>query len=308
MVTFVVMTVCALVFFASLGVRVGPPASRTNLSMNVGDVNGLFVDSNVLLRGVPVGKVTRLSTGVNGAVVDFYIDNRYRVPVDTDVKLGNLSALGESYIQLAPRTAGGPTMQDGQRIATERIHQPAYVSDLAASMGRLLNQADPRALQRAIRELDEALPPPEATLPNLVHTSVLLRNVAADMNGQGAALIDNFQTLLQNASWVGPILARLAPYLPKVGYSYQGILSGALSMTVIHGAPNTLVALRRLLDRVQHLLDTNGADLRVIGERFLPQMQGIAGALMNFDPSQIMSNILSTLPEDGAVTLHVVPK
>ncbi len=39
---------------------------------------------------------------------------------------------------------------------------------------------------------------------------------------------------------------------------------------------------------------------------FLPQTKAIAGgALMNFDPSQIMANILATLPEDGVVTLHM---
>ena len=46
-------------YIASLGIRVAPPAKRTNLSMDVADINNIVVDSNVLLRGVPVGKVTR---------------------------------------------------------------------------------------------------------------------------------------------------------------------------------------------------------------------------------------------------------
>ncbi len=60
-----------------------------------------------------------------------------------------------------------------------------------------------------------------------------------------------------------------------------------------------------LLDRIQRLLDNNGGDLKVLGEAFQPQLKGIAGALLNFDSSQILSNILDSVPEDGAVTLHV---
>ncbi|MGA8547723.1 MAG: MlaD family protein [Mycobacterium sp.] len=305
-IAFGVMMALAVTYFGALGVRIGPPENRTNLSIKVADINGLFVDSNVLLRGVPVGKITNLSTSVDGATVDFYIDGRYRVPADSDVKFGNLSALGEAYIQLVPRVESGPTFQDGQRIPTELVTQPPYVSDLAASVGRVLNQLDPGALERITDELDTAIPPPDAVLPNLVRTSKLLKNLAANMNGHGSALLGNFQTLLQNASWVGPILADLAPYPTQIGHALGGLMS-VIAVNVYHGAPMTVVAMRRLLDRIQKLLDTNGSDLKVLGERFLPHVKGIAGALLNFDPSQIMANILATLPEDGVVTLHVIP-
>lgn len=298
------MLALAAVYFAALGVRVGPPAHRTNLSMKIADINGLFVDSNVLLRGVPVGKITNLETAIDGATVDFYIDDRYRVPVDSDVKLGNLSALGESYIELVPRSDHAPMLRDGQRIATESVIQPPYVSELATSIGRVLNQLDPGALERILDEADTAIPPTNAVLPNLVRTSKLLRNVAADMHGRGSELLDNFQTLLRNASWVGPLLADVTPYPTDIGRSLQGIWS-AFEVNIEHGAPDTLIAFHRLLDRIQRLLDNNGGDLKVLGERFLPHIKGIAGALLNFDPSQIMANILATLPEDGTVTLHV---
>jgi hypothetical protein len=37
----------------------------------------------------------------------------------------------------------------------------------------------------------------------------------------------------------------------------------------------------------------------------LPHLKGIAGALMNFDTGQILSNFMAMVPEDGTVTLHV---
>jgi phospholipid/cholesterol/gamma-HCH transport system substrate-binding protein len=117
----------------SFGVRIGLPAHRTNLSMAVPDIKGLVVGSNVLLRGEPVGKVTEINTATSDATVQFYIDGDHRIPVDTDVRLDNLSALGEAYIGLAPRTSEGPMFKDGQRISTKSIEVPPSISQLATS-------------------------------------------------------------------------------------------------------------------------------------------------------------------------------
>jgi virulence factor Mce-like protein len=303
-IAFGVITALALVYIASLGVRIGPPSDRINVSMKVPDINNLVVDSNVLLRGVPVGKVSKIATAVDGATVDFYIDGRFHVPVDSDVRLDNLSALGESYIGLVPRSQHGPMLHDGQHIATKSVIQPPSISELATSVVRVLNQLDPGALERVVGEADTALPEANSVLPNLSRTSLLLRNTAADMHGQGRALLDNFQTLLRNAGWVGPILADLTPSIRNIGRDTQLIWASTVRL-LYYGAPKTEIKFKDLLDRVQRLLDNNGGDLRVLGEAFKPHLKAIAGALLNFDSSQILGNILASMPEDGAVTLHV---
>jgi virulence factor Mce-like protein len=303
-IAFGTMMAVAIGYIGSLGVRIGPPSDRANISMEVADINSLVVDSNVLLRGIPVGKVTNIESSVHGATIDFYIDGRYKVPMDSEVRLENLSALGESYIGLVPQTQDGPMLSDGQRIATERIVAPASISELATSVVRVLNQADPDSLKRVVQEVDIALPDPVSVLPNLARASVLLRNVAADMNGRGKALLDNFQTLLQNAGWLGPVLADLAPGVQAVGTGAGQVLAGAQSNQA-QGAPAIFIQFNAFLDRIQKLLDDNGGDLKVTGEAMLPHLKGIAGSLMNFDTGQILSNVMASLPEDGAVTLHV---
>jgi phospholipid/cholesterol/gamma-HCH transport system substrate-binding protein len=134
--------VFVLGYFATLGLRVNLPSDRTNLSMNVPDTNGLVVGSNVLLRGVPVGKVTGTSASIQAATVDFYVEGQYRIPVDTEVRLENLSALGESYVGLVPHSDGGQVLQNGRRISTERVVQPPSISELATSITRVLAQID----------------------------------------------------------------------------------------------------------------------------------------------------------------------
>lgn len=301
---FGVMIAFGVSYVGALGVRVGLPSDRTDLSMTVADVNGLVVGSKVLLRGASIGAVSRIESAVGGATVDFYIGNGFQVPVDSDIRLENLSALGESYLSLVPRTEGGPMLRNGQRIATESVTAPPAISELATSVVRVLNQLDPGALERIVGEVDTALPDANSVLPNLARTSRLLRNTAVDMHGRGRELLDNFQTLLGNSGWLGPVLADLTFQIDSYSPHLRTLFSTVPPLIAV-GAPEPLVKFNAFLARIQKLLDDNGGDFQVIGDRFLPHIKGIAGALLNFDTGQVLANVLASVPEDGSVTLHV---
>ena len=294
----------AAAYIGSFDLHIGPPDKRTNLSMSVPDVKGLVVGSNVLLRGVPVGKVTKVQSSVRDATIDFYVDADHRIPVDTNVRLDNLSALGEAYIGLMPQMDHGPMLQDGQHIATEAVTVPPSIAQLATSVVRVLNQLDPDQLKRTLGEADAALPDPERVLPNLARASVLLRNMADSMNGRGQEVLDNSQTLLSNAGWVGPTLAELGPSVRAAGKGVSGTFVGMMR-TVVSDNPANILLFQQFLARIQQFLDTRGPDVKVLAQALTPQFTGIGGALMNFDSGQILSNALSGIPEEGAITLHV---
>lgn len=301
-------TIIAFVFayLGTLGLRANPPSERINLSMELSDINSLVTGSNVLLRGVPVGKVASISTTVHHATVNFWIDRHYSVPVDSEVQVENLSALGESYIGLVPRAQGGPLLRDGQRIAPEAVTQPPSISELANSVVRVLKQLDVGAVKRIMAELDTALPDPVAILPNLSRTSTLLRNTAWDMHGNGRVLLDNFQALLHNAEWVGPVLTGLTPSLVDA-FMWSQDLFKAVPIFLHRGEPGNISNLNRLIARLQAFLDISGGDLKVLGEAMLPKLNVISATLMNLDTGQILDNMLAAVPPDGAITLRVVP-
>jgi len=301
---FLAMITVFVGYIASLGIRIAPPAKRTALSLDVADINNIVVDANVLLRGVPVGKVTGIDTSVATATIHFYIDGQYQVPVDSEVRLENLSALGESYIELEPRSGGGPVFRDGQRIAQDSGKQPSSISELGTSVVRVLNQLDPHQLSRVVSEADAGLPDPGRVLPNLTRASLLLRNTTADFNGKGRELLDNFQVLLRNASFVGPALAASEPSVRDLGPAFHTSWDHVMLDAMYAGAADVF-QLSKLITRIQKLLDDRGADLRVLGEATSENLKLIANGLKNFDSSQILTNMLATVPEDGAIDLHV---
>ncbi|BCO37682.1 MCE family protein [Mycobacterium heckeshornense] len=303
---FTAIIVFVLGYFAALGIRVKPPSGRTNLSMEVADINGLEVGSNVLLRGVPIGKVTKIGTTIQAATIDFYIEGRYQIPLDSQIRLENLSALGESYISLTPHSAGGPMLHDGQRIAAKAVTTPPSISDLTTSVVRVLNQLNPPALKRIVAEANAALPDPVAVLPNISRASTLLRNTIADFRGSGRAVLDNIQTLLKHAEYVAPVLTGLTPRVTELGVWVQDIDKQAVNFVYGDGVSN-VANLNKLVRRIQLFLDDRGPDLKVLGEAFLPKLNAIAAALSNFDTAQILDRVLAAVPPDGIMTLRVVP-
>lgn len=171
---------------------------------------------------------------------------------------------------------------------------------------RVLDQLDVEAVTRILHELDAALPDPTSTLPNLSRTTVLLRNTATDMRGRGQVLLDNFQGLLHNAEWVGPVLDGLTPSLDETFKWSQDMFKGI--PTFLHrGEPENITNFNNLIARIQNFLDIAGGDLKILGEAMLPKLNVIAATLMNFDTGQILENMLAAVPPDGTITLRVLP-
>lgn len=302
---FLAMIGVFLAFVAGLGVRVAPPADRVNLSMDVPTINNMELDARVLLRGVPVGKVTGIDATTATGTIHFYIERQYKIPADSEVRLENLSALGESYIEFEPRDQSGPYLQDGQTIAAGLVKKPPSISDLGASVTRVLNEMNPDELSRVVGEADSGLPDPNVVLPNLANASLLLRNTTADFRGQGREVLRNFETLLENASWVGPTLAASAPTLGQIGRGLHNTSNNAAHISLQEEQPAATYVFGKLLQRLQKLLDDRGPDIRVLTEPLMANVKAIAGALASVDTSQILQNLLASVPEDGVIELHV---
>jgi hypothetical protein len=169
----------------------------------------------------------------------------------------------------------------------------------------VLNELDPGQLQRVINEADAALPDPYAVLPNLQRASLLLRNTTTDLNGRGKEVLDNSQSLLENAGFVGPALAQAAPGIRDTGPPLAGLWGDATHVMLRTDAPGSVYIFGKFLQRIQKLLDDRAPDIRVLTEPLLPNVNAIAASLSTIDTSQILANLLSAVPEDGTIDLHV---
>jgi phospholipid/cholesterol/gamma-HCH transport system substrate-binding protein len=72
------------------------------------DSGGIFSGAEVTYRGVTVGRVGTLRLSGDGVAVDLRVTEGGRIPADTVAVVANRSAVGEQYVDLQPRSAGGP--------------------------------------------------------------------------------------------------------------------------------------------------------------------------------------------------------
>src|ERR1700758_4326829 len=88
---------------------------RMTVTLELPATGGLYQFSNVTYRGVQLGKVTSVGLTPTGAKATLSLGTSPKVPADLTAKVLSVSAVGEQYVDLQPRTDSptAPTLHDG---------------------------------------------------------------------------------------------------------------------------------------------------------------------------------------------------
>lgn len=122
------------------------------------DSGGIFAGGQVTYRGVKVGNVGKLVLTKDGSV-DVYldIDNEWdSIPADTKALVGNLSAVGEQYVELQPRTDEKPFLADHGEIKMSMTATPIQTDTLLTHLSDTVSSVDKAALRTTVDELGTA--------------------------------------------------------------------------------------------------------------------------------------------------------
>src|SRR5271154_5397449 len=90
---------------------------RMTVTLDLPATGGLYRFSNVTYRGVQIGKVTAVNLAPHGAKATLSLDTSPKIPADLQARVLSISAVGEQYVDLQPRTNSGPYLRDGSVIA-----------------------------------------------------------------------------------------------------------------------------------------------------------------------------------------------
>src|SRR3954462_16028281 len=86
---------------------------RITVTLELPAAGGLYRFSNVTYRGVQLGKVTSVSLTPTGAKATLSLSTSPKVPADLTAAVLSVSAVGEQYVDLQPRTDSAPSRPDG---------------------------------------------------------------------------------------------------------------------------------------------------------------------------------------------------
>lgn len=115
------------------------------------DVAGLFVDNDVAVRGVPVGRVAKISPRGDLVEVTLELDPETSVPADAAAVIANRSVATDRYVELTPADPRGPRLSDGDVIDIDRTRNPVEFDDLLATLEEVASGLSGKKPAQAIR-------------------------------------------------------------------------------------------------------------------------------------------------------------
>ncbi|CPT98252.1 Putative Mce family protein [Mycobacteroides abscessus] len=110
---------------------------RLTVTAQFDSVSGLYPDNKVSVLGMPIGKVTKITSRGTYMEVEFTVDSKVKIPADAQAVTVSTSILTDRHIELTPVYRGGPTLKNGDVIGLDRTKTPVEFDRVLAMVDRL---------------------------------------------------------------------------------------------------------------------------------------------------------------------------
>ena len=125
---------------------------RMTVKVELPRTGGLYRFSNVTYRGVQIGRVTDVRATRAGAEATLSLNTSPKIPADLQASVLSVSAVGEQYVDLQPRTDAGPYLQNGSVIAAKNTTVPQKVGPMLDQVSALLTSIPKEKLSQLLDE------------------------------------------------------------------------------------------------------------------------------------------------------------
>ncbi|WP_156687183.1 MCE family protein [Mycobacterium sp. Marseille-P9652] len=237
---------------------------KMTVTLKLPATGGLYRFSNVTYRGVQIGKVTAVGLTPDGAQATLSLDTSPKIPADLRAEVRSISAVGEYYVDLRPKTDKSPYLHDGSVISVNDATIPQPIGPVLDQSSALINSIPKGKLSQLLDESFQAFNGAGYDFGSLFDSS---SRISGDLNGVG----DRARSLTEDT---GPFLdaqAQTADSIRTYARSLAGF-TGQLSKndpefrTLLERGPGALDEASRLLDQIKPTLPVLLANLTTIGQ------------------------------------------
>jgi phospholipid/cholesterol/gamma-HCH transport system substrate-binding protein len=255
---------------------------RMTVTLQLPATGGLYRFSNVTYRGVQVGKVTAVSLTSDGAKATLSLNTSPKIPANLQAEVRSVSAVGEQYVDLRPRTDSGPYLRNGSTIAVRDTTIPQAVGPMLDQVSALVNSIPKDKLGQLLDESFQAFNGSGYDVGSLSDSTSRI----ADYSN---AIADRTRTLIDDS---GPFLdsqAQTTGAIRKWARSFAGI-SDVLAnddsrfRTLLQNGPEAANETSRLLEQVKPTLPVLLANLTTIGQIGVTYHPGLEQLLVLLPP------------------------
>jgi virulence factor Mce-like protein len=196
---------------------------------------GLYRFSNVTYRGVEVGKVTEMDVSRDEATATLTLNTSPKIPADLTAEVRSVSAVGEQYVELLPRTESPPYLQDGSVISMQDTKIPQQVGPMLDQVSTLINSIPKEKLSGLVDESFNAFNGSGYDLGSLIDSSSKISGDLNRVGDQSSALIEDTGPLLDSQAQTTDDLRLWARSL--AGITGQVVTNDPQVRTLLHRDP-----------------------------------------------------------------------
>ena len=237
---------------------------RMTVKLELPRTGGLYRFSNVTYRGVQVGKVTDVRATRAGAEATLSLATSPKIPADLQANVFSVSAVGEQYVDLQPRTDDGPYLRDGSVITVKDTGVPQAVGPMLDQVSALLQSIPKDKLGKLLDESFKGLNGAGDDLAALFESG---STVAADLDtvaDRARTLIDDSRPLLEGQVRSSDALRAWARGL--AGVTGQLATNDPQIRGLLQNGPGALNEVSRLLEQVKPTLPVLLANLTTVAQ------------------------------------------
>ncbi|BCQ07306.1 mammalian cell entry protein [Mycobacterium heckeshornense] len=269
----------AIMFFAYMQVpTVFLGIDRYTVTVQLPQAGGLYPGGNVTYRGVQVGRVQDVRLTDTGAEAVLRLKSDVHIPADLNAQVHSVSAAGEQYVELLPRSAKGPPLRNGDVIPIDRTYVPPNINSLLEATNRGLT-AIPRDNLKTV--VDEGYKAVGGLGPELARLVKGTANVATDARKNLDALvtvIDDAKPLLDSQIQSSDAIQAWAAHLATITAQLRNNDS-AVAGLLQKGGP-TVAEARQLIDRLNLTLPIVLANLVSVGQVLVTYRDNLESVLV----------------------------
>src|SRR5580693_2216227 len=237
---------------------------RMTVTLELPTTGGLYRFSNVTYRGVQVGKVTAVALAANGTKATLSLGTSPKIPANLQADVLSVSAVGEQYVDLRPRTDSAPYLHDGSVIAMHDTTIPQAVGPMLDQLNALVKSLPKNKIGQL---LDEAFQGFNGAGYDLGSLSDATSRISTDAN----SVVERTRTLTEDS---GPLLdsqAKTADSVRTWARSLAGISDVVATddsrvRTLLRNGPGAADEASRLFEQIKPTLPVLLANLTTLGQ------------------------------------------
>ena len=254
---------------------------RIDVKLQLPATGGLYQFSNVTYRGVQVGKVTDVKLTETGAEATLTLDTSPKIPADLQAEVRSVSAVGEQYVDLRPRTDSGPYLGDGSVIAMDNATIPQQVGPMLDQVSTLVNSIPKDRISDLLDESFKAFNGAGYDFQSLLDSSSKLTGDLNSVSDQTQGLINDSGPLLDSQVETTDAIRTWARSLS--GVTQQIAQNDPQVRAILQSGPGFASEVSGLLNQIKPTLPVLLANLTTLGQ-----------VLVTYNPS--LEQLLVMLP------------